>query len=99
MVVAGPGAFDLNGLQLFASKVIINEMRLEGFSYDVPRPDYEPPKKEAAPKQRDQPAAVAQGPAPAGTQQDAQGEKPKQRRTRTRRRATGSWMCPRPSWT
>jgi uncharacterized protein (TIGR03545 family) len=68
LVVAGPGQFDLNGLQLFARKVIVEKMSLEGFSYDVPIPGYNQPAPApesggAAGEQDQGQGTVAKGPA------------------------------------
>ncbi len=41
LLVAGPGRFDLNGLQLFARKLVIDEMRLDGLAMGMPRPEGE----------------------------------------------------------
>ncbi len=39
LLVAGPARFEMNGLQLFARKLVVNEMRMDGLGFGVPCPD------------------------------------------------------------
>jgi uncharacterized protein (TIGR03545 family) len=45
-LVAGPAEFDLNGLQLFAKRLVISRFQVEGLGFGQPRPDFRPPPKE-----------------------------------------------------
>jgi uncharacterized protein (TIGR03545 family) len=42
MLAAGPGRFSMNGLQLFARKLVVDEMRVDGVSLGGPCPDCKP---------------------------------------------------------
>ena len=56
MLVAGPARFDMNGLQLFARKLVVDEMRVDGLALGVPCADCRPPPPAPAP-----PPAAAPG--------------------------------------
>ena len=77
MVVAGPGKFDLNGLQLFAGKVIVENFQVENLGVGIPRPPGEIPKEEPkrkSKKKRKEKSGGKQSAAQSGSEPTGQSE-------------------------